>query len=68
MAYSTARGQKRHLAWPAWRSSYFPGMNLYHYKVTGGEPVLGVYGGEGVHSLRLVNVSPRGELLSCRSM
>ena len=25
--------------WPAWRSNYDPGINLYYYKVPGGEPV-----------------------------
>ena len=39
--------------WPARRSSYDPGINLYYYKVPGGEPVLGVQRESGCHSPRL---------------
>ena len=28
--------------WPAWRSNYDPGINLYYYEVPGGEPKPGV--------------------------
>ena len=35
-------GQKVRFTWPAWRSNFDPAINLYYYKVPGGEPVLGV--------------------------
>ena len=47
-----AESPKTRFTWPAWRSNYFPGINLYYYIVSGGElcgVVLGVYGGKGVN-------------------
>ena len=47
-----AESPKTRFTWPAWRSNYFPGINLYYYIVPGGElckVVLGVYGGKGVN-------------------
>ena len=58
----TCRGEaespKTRFTWPAWRSNYFPGINLYYYIVPGGElcgVALGVYGGKGVNMWRSVN-------------
>ena len=47
-----AESPKTRFTWPAWRSNYFPGINLYYYIVPGGElcgVALGVYGGKGVN-------------------
>ena len=52
MCRGEAKSPKTRFTWPAWRSNYFPGINLYYYIVPGGElcgVVLGVYGGKGVN-------------------
>ena len=37
MCRGKAESPKTRFSWPAWRSNYFPGMNLYYYIVPGGE-------------------------------
>ena len=65
MCRGEAESPKTRFTWPAWRSNYFPGINLYYYIVPGGElcgvalnivpggelcgVALGVYGGKGMN-------------------
>ena len=52
MCRGEAESPKTRFTWPAWRSNYFPGINLYYYIVPGGElcgVALGVHGGKGVN-------------------
>ena len=37
MCRGEAESPKTRFTWPAWRSNYFPGINLYYYIVPGGE-------------------------------
>ena len=57
-------GQKVRFTWPAWRSNYDLGIDLYYYEVPGGEPVLGVCGGKGLQLPHILHCQP---VLSYRS-